>query len=90
MKGAHLLRWRGARLPAAYAADASVVASAPPRIWTLLIAPVMVAENPAFESLDHCIAVRTASRPDNDRSSPMPISSPYMNSGVPGKENSRL
>ena len=33
-------------------------------------------ENPPLWWSDHCIGVRTASRPCSDRSSPMPISAP--------------
>jgi hypothetical protein len=41
-------------------------------------------ENPALAVGAHCIGVRIAVRSGSDRSSPMPISSPYRITGVPG------
>src|SRR3712207_8325630 len=38
----------------------------------------------------HCIGVRTELRSGSERSSPMPISSPYQITGVPGSANIRL
>ena len=45
---------------------------------------------PPFGSSVHCMGVRVASRSFSDRSSPMPISSPYWSIGVPGSAKSRL
>ena len=47
-------------------------------------------ENPPLAVPDHCIGVRIASRSGRARSSPMPISSPYRSTGVPGIVNWRL
>ena len=51
---------------------------------------VGASENPPFSVPDHCIGVRIASRSASSSSSPMPISSPYRITGVPGIVNWRL
>jgi len=44
-------------------------------------------EKPPVGPSSHCIGVRMAVRPGNDWLSPIPISSPYLSTGVPGMEN---
>jgi len=45
---------------------------------------------PPCGSVDHCIGVRQHTRSDRSRLSPMPSSSPYRRTGVPGSVNIRL